>query len=259
MVYLIIEEINRGNAAAIFGDTFQLLDRVKEKTEGKEIGDSEYPISNSFIEGYFKKNKIPCVEGQIYIPHNLTIFATMNTSDQNVFPLDTAFKRRWNREMVSAKWENVSFRNMYVPGTNITWEKFCTTINKKMLEPSADSDVAVSEDKQIGAFFVQKNMLCENPKECPSEKLISFVGNIIDYLYNDVTKFDHSILFAKEFSSYNSVYDEITNYYVNAISEPNNNTNAGPFEKVFKREVIDELLNNKSSVEDLQDEQGNQN
>lgn len=131
MVYLIIEEINRGNAAAIFGDTFQLLDRVKEKTEGKEIGDSEYPISNSFIEGYFKKNKIPCVEGQIYIPHNLTIFATMNTSDQNVFPLDTAFKRRWDREMVSAKWENVSFRNMYVPGTNITWEKFCTTINKK--------------------------------------------------------------------------------------------------------------------------------
>lgn len=259
MVYLIIEEINRGNAAAIFGDTFQLLDRVKEKTEGKEIGDSEYPISNSFIEGYFEKNKIPCVEGQIYIPHNLTIFATMNTSDQNVFPLDTAFKRRWNREMVSAKWENVSFRNMYVPGTNITWEKFCTTINKKMLEPSADSDVAVSEDKQIGAFFVQKNMLCENPKECPSEKLISFTGNIIDYLYNDVTKFDHSILFAKEFSSYNSVYDEITNYYVNAISEPNNNTNAGPFEKVFKREVIDELLNNKSSVEDLQDEQGNQN
>ena len=259
MVYLIIEEINRGNAAAIFGDTFQLLDRVKEKTEGKEIGDSEYPISNSFIEGYFKKNDIPFTHGQIYIPHNLTIFATMNTSDQNVFPLDTAFKRRWDREMVSAEWGNVSFRNMYVPGTNITWEKFCTTINKKMLEPSADSDVAVSEDKQIGAFFVQKNMLCDVPNEKSHKKLISFTGNIIDYLYNDVTKFDHSILFAKEFLSYNSVYDEITNYYVNAISEPNNNTNAGPFEKVFKREVIDELLNNKSSVEDLQDEQGNQN
>jgi len=93
MVYLVIEEINRGNAAAIFGDTFQLLDRLeKDNPDGRLTGDSEYPISNAFIEGYFDKrnkdieksggvNKINFTKGRIIIPHNLTILATMNTSD----------------------------------------------------------------------------------------------------------------------------------------------------------------------------------
>lgn len=104
MIYLVVEEINRGNAAAIFGDTFQLLDRLKENKNGRVIGDSEYPISNAFIEDYLRKQGVEFVPGNIYIPHNLTLLATMNTSDQNVFPLDTAFKRRWNREKVTSDW-----------------------------------------------------------------------------------------------------------------------------------------------------------
>lgn len=102
MIYLVIEEINRGNAAAIFGDIFQLLDRLKENRDDRVVGDSEYPVANEFIEGYFEKvnetleedEKIKFTKNKIFIPHNLTLLATMNTSDQNVFPLDTAFKRR---------------------------------------------------------------------------------------------------------------------------------------------------------------------
>ena len=93
MVYLIIEEINRGNSAAIFGDLFQLLDRLKENNGQFICGDSEYPINNVFIEDYLAKKNVTYKGNKIYIPHNLTILATMNTSDQNIFPLDTAFKR----------------------------------------------------------------------------------------------------------------------------------------------------------------------
>ena len=143
MIYLVIEEINRGNAAAIFGDTFQLLDRLKDNRDDRVIGDSEYPVANEFIEGYFEKmnkglsdeEKIKFTKNKIFIPHNLTLLATMNTSDQNVFPLDTAFKRRWNREKVMTDWNKVGdIKNLYVPFTDITWGKFATTINNKMLE-----------------------------------------------------------------------------------------------------------------------------
>lgn len=148
MIYLVIEEINRGNAAAIFGDTFQLLDRLKKDRDGRVAGDSEYPVNNEFIEGYFKKNNVPFNSDKIYIPHNLTLLATMNTSDQNVFPLDTAFKRRWDREKVMTDWNEVgNIKNLYIPYTDVTWEKFATTINDKMLEDNEDSDVSVSEDK----------------------------------------------------------------------------------------------------------------
>lgn len=160
MIYLVIEEINRGNAAAIFGDTFQLLDRLKENRDDRVIGDSEYPVANEFIEGYFEKvnetleedEKIKFTNNKIFIPHNLTLLATMNTSDQNVFPLDTAFKRRWDREKVMTDWNKVGdIKNLYVPFTDITWGKFATTINKKMLVDDGESDVSVSEDKQMGA------------------------------------------------------------------------------------------------------------
>ena len=206
MVYLVIEEINRGNAAAIFGDTFQLLDRLKkDNPDGRLVGDSEYPISNAFIEGYFDKrnkdieksggvNKINFTKGRIIIPHNLTILATMNTSDQNVFPLDTAFKRRWDREKVVTEWSKVGdIKKMYIPCSNITWEQFATTINNKMLQESQNGDVAISEDKQMGPYFIHENMLSKVENTGTNDDLIAFVSNVLDYLYNDVTKFDHSI------------------------------------------------------------------
>lgn len=182
-VYLIIEEINRGNAAAIFGDTFQLLDRKN--------GDSEYPINNEFIESYLKENldnieSLPSSYNleKIMIPHNLTIFATMNTSDQNVFPLDTAFKRRWNRERITNDWGKVGhIKGMYIPYTDITWENFAKTINKEMISQSIKKDAPISEDKQMGAYFASEDMLTDGPMEKDDVKLSNFENNILPELF----------------------------------------------------------------------------
>ena len=127
-VALIIEELNRGNVPNIFGDIFQLLDRQKN-------GTSRYRITNVNIQDYLK-NKSSYKKDYIEIPKNLFIFATMNTSDQNVFTLDTAFKRRWKFKKI----DNIFLKedkigNKYVPGLkNINWEKFVKTINKHIIK-----------------------------------------------------------------------------------------------------------------------------
>lgn len=257
MVYLVIEEINRGNAAAIFGDTFQLLDRLKEENEdGRVVGDSEYPISNAFIEGYFDKrnkdieksggvNKIKFTKGRIIIPHNLTILATMNTSDQNVFPLDTAFKRRWDREKVVTEWSKVGdIKKMYIPCSSITWEQFATTINNKMLQESQSGDVAISEDKQMGPYFIHENMLSKVENTGTNDDLIAFVSNVLDYLYNDVTKFDHSILFDKNIISYDMLYETMRVY---------DQTGNDLFEGIFK-DSVEKALVDVSVIEEPQDD-----
>lgn len=257
MVYLVIEEINRGNAAAIFGDTFQLLDRLKkDNPDGRLVGDSEYPISNAFIEGYFdtrnkdiKKsggvNKINFTKGRIIIPHNLTILATMNTSDQNVFPLDTAFKRRWDREKVVTEWSKVGdIKKMYIPCSSITWEQFATTINNKMLQESQNGDVAISEDKQMGPYFIHENMLSKVENTGTNDDLIAFVSNVLDYLYNDVTKFDHSILFDKNIISYDMLYEKMRVY---------DQTGNDLFEGIFK-DSVEKALVDVSVIEEPQDD-----
>lgn len=253
-VYLIIEEINRGNATAIFGDTFQLLDRKN--------GDSEYPINNEFIESYLKEN-LDNIESlppsynleKIMIPHNLTIFATMNTSDQNVFPLDTAFKRRWNRERITNDWENVGhIKDMYVPYTDITWENFAKTINKEMISQSINKDAPISEDKQMGAYFANEDMLTDEPMEKDDVKLSNFENNILDYLYNDVTKFDHSILFEKQLNSIDNIYERI-NLYIDAINETGAEQAESKcvFNKVFVDEITEQMLGFVTKADDNDD------
>lgn len=213
MVYLVIEEINRGNAAAIFGDVFQLLDRLKEDYDDRVIGDSEYPITNEFIETYFQKQikegaKINYTKGKIFIPHNLTILATMNTSDQNVFPLDTAFKRRWDKKRIIPDWDKVAFKDLYIPFTKYTWKEFVELINKKMIDESIDG--MIMEDKQIGPYFISKDLLAtESEKDDVDknkEKLERFVNNVIDYIYSDVSKFDRENWFDS-----NITFDDIFN------------------------------------------------
>ena len=129
---LIIEEINRGNAPAIFGEVFQLLDRKVEYREvdddGFPIGTSEYGITNANIAKIVygdEKNKVR-------IPSNLSIIGTMNTSDQNVFTLDTAFQRRWDMRLIENNFENVdpSLADATILDTSVTWKDFCTEINK---------------------------------------------------------------------------------------------------------------------------------
>lgn len=225
MVYLVIEEINRGNAAAIFGDTFQLLDRLKENKDGRLKGDSEYPISNEFLERYFTKinmervsrneEELPFEKGQIIIPSNLTIFATMNTSDQNVFPLDTAFKRRWDRERVVTDWNKVDFKDMYIPFTDYSWLDFATNVNIKMV--SENDDGVILEDKQLGPYFINSDMLVLKEERMIDndenrKKLKEFVNNVMEYIYSDVSKFNHDLFFKDDIRCYENIYDSIIEY-----------------------------------------------
>ena len=179
---LVIDEINRGNAPAIFGDIFQLLDR-------KENGESEYSIRNSMISEkiYGKGNE----DKDIKLPSNLYIFATMNTSDQNVFTLDTAFKRRWYFEKISNRFsdtdniETKKLANTKIDQLNITWKEFQEKINSVMAEKLFIYGVD-GEDKQLGKYFVTKSDLSDRKK---------FAYKVLMYLWEDAVKVDRNILF----------------------------------------------------------------
>lgn len=204
-VALVIEEINRGNAPAIFGDIFQLLDR-------DENGVSEYGIVNVSMMDYLNEYKF-VVDGvkkhysfkEIKIPGNMDIFATMNTSDQNVYTLDTAFVRRWDKVKIKNSFKNCKFKSVPVPGmVQYTWEEFVTSINKwiaKHLE-----DLQINEDKQIGAFFVKGSLLTEKDAE-------KFAYKVFDYLWSDVAKLDHGIFF----NPYDTLENLIDAYKTNGV------------------------------------------
>ena len=178
MYYLVIEEINRGNAPAIFGEVFQLLDR--------ENGESEYGITNFDIakEVYGDKNH------EVKLPSNLMILATMNTADQNVFTLDTAFKRRWVMRSIENSFENCDFAIKSVCGTNVSWESFVTTINNKIIEFGKDN--ISTEDARIGTFFV---------KESELEDKAIFSEKVLMYLWNDAFKYNREKIFKTEYST----------------------------------------------------------
>ena len=180
-VALVIEEINRGSAASIFGDIFQLLDR-------EENGESVFRITNVNIQNYLEK-EFSIVKSEIYIPSNLFIIATMNTSDQNVFTLDSAFKRRWKFEKIKNDFkENTTTRGMLVPGMNdVAWEDIVMSINEYIID---NADQFMTEDKQIGIYFVDKNDLVEKKIDVVDEKKIKdFSYKLLEYLWDDVAKF----------------------------------------------------------------------
>jgi hypothetical protein len=166
---LIIEEINRGNAPAIFGDVFQLLDRTVEKktVDGitYNVGTSGYGITNENIANCVYSNSTH----KVYIPSNLSIFGTMNTSDQNVFTLDTAFQRRWKMRLIENNFDNVreSLANAQILDTGVSWKLFCTTINKIIV--GNKSKVASAEDKRLGVYFVHENDLEYDSRDVSSE------------------------------------------------------------------------------------------
>ncbi|GAA7159139.1 hypothetical protein VN0480_02620 [Helicobacter pylori] len=179
---LVIDEINRGNAPAIFGEIFQLLDRLKHDKDGFKKGSSEYAINNMDIANIVHSDK----NASIRIPSNLWIIATMNTSDQNVFTLDTAFQRRFSMQLIENSFENVDddFKNMKILDTDITWQKFCTTINEKIAQNN--EGLSSIEDKRFGIYFV-------NIDDLKSKE--NFAHKVIKYLWDDVFKFDRNIIF----------------------------------------------------------------
>ena len=199
MVYLVIEEINRGNAAAIFGDMFQLLDRERESSNPNWCA-SEYPVSNPNMQDYLiEKAAFEAIRQRlcngIYIPGNLTILATMNSSDQNVFTLDTAFKRRWDFEQISndiEKDDTHSYKKWYVPGTDLTWERFLIIINTEILKNKIHSQT--NEDKRLGKYFVTTECLTEipcsdyTPDVEVQSKAKKFAYKVLEYIWNDVCK-----------------------------------------------------------------------
>lgn len=170
-VYLIIEEINRGNCAQIFGDLFQLLDR-------DENGVSEYHIKadtdlRAYLEEELGADSDAIKDGELCLPSNLYIYATMNTSDQSLFPIDSAFKRRWDWEYEPIKYKNTDWV-INIEGSKYLWTSFQREINKRIF------DATNSEDKMLGDYFV-------NPADgVITEKIL--LNKILFYLWNDVCK-----------------------------------------------------------------------
>lgn len=185
--YLIIEEINRGNAPAIFGEIFQLLDRESD-------GTSSYKISHDLIA-----NEIGNHDEKIYIPNNLSIVATMNSADQNVFTLDTAFQRRWKMKMIENNIDKCDYRGENILDTGITWYNFNTVINQCILE--ANKNTLSSEDKRLGAYFVREDEL----KQLDDDSNSLFAEKVIKYLWDDVFKFNKNHLFNDDFNSLDEV------------------------------------------------------
>ena len=184
-VYLVIEEINRGNCAQIFGDLFQLLDRDIE-------GVSKYSIIpdadlGDYIREHLQTNdNIPEAirEGaEMKLPSNLYIWASMNTSDQSLFPIDSAFKRRWEWEYVPIENAEKNFK-IQVNEHSYDWWKFLEAINKEVFE------LTHSEDKQLGYFFVN------TPNGIIDAQTL--VNKVYFYLWNDVFK-DYDIEGQKAF------------------------------------------------------------
>jgi len=179
--YLIIEEINRGNCAQIFGDIFQLLDR-------DDKGYSEYPIECSpdiqkflakeFDKGFDRKaeyEEVSCSTdfSRMALPNNLSLLATMNTSDQSLFPMDSAFKRRWDWQYVPIDYNDAKILTINV-GKGYNWGNFILSVNKQVKEHTQ------SEDKQLGNRFVSPRNDIITPEQ--------FVSKVLFYLWAEIYK-----------------------------------------------------------------------
>lgn len=273
--FLVIEEINRGNAAAIFGEMFQLLDRIKEGKDKSGFGPgwSSYSILNDDlndyirnIEAFDKFEHVGCVKPNLYkdmrdgngnvvdapdengkkeidfstatsyssleltlqgfdvpqifrestsirLPPNLSILATMNTSDQNVSTLDNAFQRRFDMELVRNEFESGDVEGFktaaikaqhdaVIEGASCTWGDFWENINKKIIQ--YNRGLASTEDKRLGPWFVCSvaGETGDGPRKIPAK---TFTEKVLKYLWDDAFKFKRSQVFADGLSSLEQV------------------------------------------------------
>lgn len=242
MFFLVIEEINRGNAPAIFGEVFQLLDRLED-------GTSEYGITNPEVSKIVYKDP----NKKVRIPSNMSIIGTMNTSDQNVFTLDTAFQRRWNMRLIENTFEKHEYAADKILDTDVTWQRFCEVINNEII--TKNIRMTSSEDKRLGVYFVRATELIYHSDADNSNlsedqrtnaRLLNyrFAEKVIKYLWDDAFKFSREDIFK------NTIYkslEEVVKYF---NSRSNKDVKGNARLDIFKDEIIDAFL----SKEEIADE-----
>lgn len=190
---LIIEEINRANVAAVFGDVFQLLDRGEDEV-------SEYPIQASEDIKSFLAKELggePDDYSKIRIPDNMFIWATMNSADQGVFPMDTAFKRRWDFTYLGIDDSDKDIRGKFVTigskeKQRIEWNELRKAINEFL------ADEKVNEDKQLGPYFIARNIVIpvDGGSEINNERFCDvFKNKVLMYLFEDAARQKRGKLF----------------------------------------------------------------
>ncbi len=207
---LAIEEINRANAAAVFGDLFQVLDRDND-------GSSEYSVKPEAALNKYLEEHLPNYDGTISLPSNLYIWATMNSADQGVHVLDSAFKRRWqflymdiDNSESAAKIDD----DIYLPVKDgirkCKWNQFRKAINKVL------KDNKIEEDRWVGAWFFKKDELklirtfYEN-KDNTKLKPNPLVDKLLAYLLQDVVKMNKDILFQGKYHNMSSIRKDLSN------------------------------------------------
>lgn len=188
-IVLVIDEINRGNVGVIFGDFFQLLDRDDKSYISKY---SILPNADliEYLNGYdFMQPILAASNNHITLPGNLFIWGTMNSADQGVFPIDSAFRRRWEFEYKGYN-EACAYGadKLKYKGVDVDWESFRNQINKKLL-----TDLNIPEDKLIGPYFLTKDEISKPEK---------VLNKLFLYLWDDVARFQH-----KELMSFDSFSD----------------------------------------------------
>ena len=250
--FLIIEEINRGNAAAIFGEMFQLLDRIRPEDGPEELsgniyntGWSSYGVTNIDVNAYVRQkstdnpekieyddsvpygNEIKFVNNTaVRLPPNLSIYATMNTNDQNVFTMDNAFQRRFKSKMIrNVLDENSAQYKTEIDDTGIYWGDFRKWINEKILLPQ--TAVLKADDKCLGGWFITGEKIGGVDKI----KKEDFAEKVLKYLWDDVFKRNKSgEIFVKD-DKVNALSDLIDAFETSVGFES--------FEKIFKMNDVD--------------------
>ena len=232
---LIIEELNRGNAPAIFGEIFQLLDR-------KDNGESKYGIYNADIAKYayggLAENQGKAIDvianTPIKLPPNLTIVATMNTSDQNVFTMDTAFQRRWQMKHIPNRFTGDSLDDKtithvakHLPNSEISWGVFAQTVNKKM--HTANLGFGGTDDKSLGVYFATDNDLDDAER---------FAEKVLKYLWDDAFKLGRQALFSNCSEGLSSVIEA---YEDAAKAKIEKQSAEDPLKAVLVPEVYNEM------------------
>lgn len=242
---LVIEEINRANPAAAFGDIFQLLDRKN--------GQSEYSIETSeelklffakrFVSGFDEmsdeeKDEVLDSFSKMYIPPNMYIWATMNSADQGVYPMDTAFKRRWDFKYIGINdnmeaMQKVTFRITLNSGEKkVNWNKLRTRINEVLSGPQC----RVNEDKLLGPYFISSEVMAINKdthsfdeSKFDNEQFVdAFKNKVIMYLFEDAAKQRRTEIFKG--------CDEVTRF--SAVCEAFDKKGV----EIFGREIADSVI-----------------